>query len=481
MELVLSKIKELNSSITRQIMTRTLLQSITGNIDDLHNLQKYFHRVEHIPGLSDFIRGLLRDADNRTGSAVLFERIGRQANDQAKRKLIENLLYNWAVKGKEKNTYFYEHEGKCVPRFFVISPTMRCNLSCRGCYSGLYSKKNELTEVELDNLISQARDLGSYFMVISGGEPFVIKDTLLRMFRKYSDMFFLVYTNGTLIDDSTVKELARLGNVAPAISMEGYEAETDARREPGVYAKASRTIRALADAGVITGASITYTRENIDTICTSEYIDHLISLGAVFTWFFMFMPVGKNPVLEMVPTPRQRLECGRRIDALRSEKPIFLADFWNDGPAAGGCLAGGRTYLHILNDGSIEPCVFSHFKVDNIRNKSLKEAANSEFFRSIREAFPYNDTGNLKRPCMIIDNPEVLRKSLREHVAVQGHEHSEDLVKDERVKAWIDSYAEEFARLTEPIWQQEISNPASRWYKAGANYKKLFSREYRKV
>jgi hypothetical protein len=124
------------------------------------------------------------------------------------------------------------------------------------------------------------------------------------------------------------------------------------------------------------------------------------------------------------------VELGRRVSRLRQTHPIFLGDFWNDGPAVGGCMAGGKTYLHILNSGKVEPCVFAHFGVDRIQEKSVLEAANSPFFRAIRREFPYSDNGNLRRPCMIIDNPEVLRKLVEEHLVPAGHEHSEDLIYD---------------------------------------------------
>ena len=188
----------------------------------------------------------------------------------------------------------------------------------------------------------------------------------------------------------------------------------------------------------------------------------------------MFMPVGKDPDLDLVPTPEQRVAFGRRIAEARKVLPVFLADFWNDGPAVDGCLAGGRRYLHILNSGRIEPCVFAHFGVDNIREKTILEAANSPFFRSIRERFPYNEKGNLMRPCMIIDNPHVLREVVAKHVVPQGHEHSEDIIRDPRVVQWVDQYAAHFQQLTDPEWERMINDPAGRWYHEGPAYKGLF-------
>jgi hypothetical protein len=188
----------------------------------------------------------------------------------------------------------------------------------------------------------------------------------------------------------------------------------------------------------------------------------------------MFMPVGKDPILELVPTPEQRVYCGDRVAELRRKHPLFMADFWNDGPAVGGCLAGGRQYLHILNSGRIEPCVFAHFGVDNIRDVSIIDAVNSPFFKAIRGEFPYNDIANLKRPCMIMDNPQVLRKVVEEHLVPQGHQHSEDIIRNPDVVEWIDRYAERFRDLTDPVWLKLIEDPNYRWYKYGEEYRGLF-------
>ena len=138
-------------------------------------------------------------------------------------------------------------------------------------------------------------------------------------------------------------------------------------------------------------------------------------------------------------------------------------------------MAGARRYMHILNSGRVEACVFAHFGVDSIRQKSLLEAANSPFFRAIRQAFPYNETANLKRPCIILDNPEVLRKLVDEYVVREGHAHSEDILRDPMVTKWIDEYSQKMKELTEPEWLETIQNPASRWYREKDEYKSLFT------
>lgn len=460
-------------SCLRILLTYSISRCLTGETKDLRKLFLLQKIPYPSPVFRAFLGRLSQDIEKRCGLASLLQRLGANSNSICRRRIVENLIFNWVVKGARLRTR-HRAQGHWVPFFVVISPTMRCNLRCRGCYSGLYSKQGELSEELLDDIFCQCKSLGNYFVVLSGGEPYLLKDRLLRLFRKHNDMFFLTFTNGTLLDEALVKELSRLGNVAPGISIEGYEDHTDARRGKDVYQKALGAMELLRQSGVTFGISVTYTSENVDLVTDERFVQFYVDQGALFAWYFMFMPIGRDPVLELVPSPEQRIRCGDRIVSLRKKHPIFMADFWNDGPAVGGCLAGARRYLHILNSGRIEPCVFAHFGVDNIKEKSLLEACNSPFFRAIRSKFPYNELGNLKRPCMIIDNPQVLRDLVDEFVVPEGHEHSEDVIHDAHVVRWIDDYSERFCRLVDPIWEEMIENPESRWYREKPEYQNLF-------
>ena len=463
----------LPNRVTKMLIEKILLTSMTGRFNDLKRVLSLAHRIGNT-GLHDFLKPLAHGSSAQSGIAQLFLRLGRETNRVSRKKIVRNLLCNWGLDGPRIRESL-ERKGIHAPSHIVISPTMRCNLRCAGCYSGLYSKDGELSEKEINRVLCEARKFGAYFIVVSGGEPYLMKDVWLRLWKKHSDMFFMTYTNGTLLDQQTVDELARLGNVAPAISVEGYREETDRRRGAGVFDRLSASIERLRKAGVIFGISVTYTRENAETVSSEEFLRFYIDAGAIFGWYFMFMPVGKDPILDLVPTPEQRLAFGRKIAEVRGRLPIFLADFWNDGPAVDGCLAGGRRYLHILNSGRVEPCVFAHFGVDNIREKTILEAANSPFFRSIRSRFPYNKNGNLMRPCMVIDNPHVLREAVAENVALQGHEHSEDIIRDPKVVEWVDRYAERFRELTDPEWERMLDDPKSRWYRGWTAYRSLFN------
>ena len=156
--------------------------------------------------------------------------------------------------------------------------------------------------------------------------------------------------------------------------------------------------------------------------------------------------------MTLMPTPEQRDYRRRQINSLRQRKDIVIADFWNDGPLCGGCIAGGRQYVHINNKGDMEPCVFVHFAVDSIYEKGLLDILKtSPLFRAIRSRQPYGE--NLLRPCMIIDHPHVLREVVRESGANATHAGAEKIL-DELSKP-LDDYAESYARIANKAWQEE--------------------------
>ncbi|NLB72858.1 MAG: radical SAM protein [Firmicutes bacterium] len=380
----------------------------------------------------------------------LAERGFSQLHESYRTRGLVNLFINEAYMGQQERRLHAEELETPVPSLIVISPTMRCNLDCTGCYAGRYSKEGEIDEATLDRIITEGKELGIYFFVISGGEPFLRED-LLSMAEKHDDAIFMVYTNGTLIDEHLARRLAELGNISPAISLEGMEAETDARRGPGIFKRVMAAMDNLREAGAVFGFSATYTRANVDALTNEAFIDMLIDKGAMYGWFFMLIPVGKDDDVNLMCTPAQRDRMRRHVINLRKTKPIFVIDFWNDGPMVSGCMAGGRSYLHINAHGDIEPCVFVHFAVDNIKNTTLKQALKSPYFMDIKARMPLNE--NHLRPCMIVDNPHILRDVVCRHGARPTHENAESVITV--LADDLDEYANDYGELAEVAWERE--------------------------
>ena len=117
-------------------------------------------------------------------------------------------------------------------------------------------------------------------------------------------------------------------------------------------------------------------------------------------------------------TADQRAMLREAIYRWRAQKrPIFLGDFWNDGPMTGGCIAGGRYYFHIYANGDISPCVFSPVACGNIFDiisgkspyKSIWQfVQENPVFRAFREA--QGKITDRSSPCLLIDHPHLFRE-----------------------------------------------------------------------
>lgn len=400
----------------------------------------YVEKIRWIKGLFD---------DDHPSLAVT-KRILRGINPHYRNTLIKTIIINQLLVGTNKRKEFCEKNGGLYPPgFFVISPSMKCNLNCYGCYAGSYEKSSELSFEEIDRALNQAKEMGLYFCVISGGEPFFYP-RIFDMFEKHNDVFFQVYTHGGLIDEKVCRRLAELGNVLPAISIEGFKKETDERRGNGHFDRVMKAMDLLREGKILFGFSATLTRKNTDILSSDRFVDLMIEKGCVLGWYFMYMPVGREPNLDLMQTPEQRGFQVERLIYLRANKPILLADFWNDGHVVGGCISGGRKYFHINAKGDIEPCVFCHFATHNIRSSSLRDAIRSPLFQSIRCKLPSYD--NLLRPCIIVDKPEISRKVISENDVYFTHEGAEIVY--ENLADEMDQWSRDYGAVADSLWEK---------------------------
>lgn len=407
-----------------------------GSDDALLKVVSIAEKITTNPYWKEVVRSARKKFQAGHPGAKLAMRFLRDINPKVRNKVLRNLIIKEGLIAPNKRHHILEKEGFYPPSLLVISPTMRCNLKCYGCYAGNYTKDEDLPFEEFDRIITEGKDLGIFFYVISGGEPFFYPG-IMDIFEKHSDCSFQVYTNGTLLDDETCEKIVDLGNVWPCISVEGFEKETDERRGKGTFKRIVDAMDSLNRRKGLFGFSLTVTRKNAEFVMSDEFIDEWIRRGCFLGWVFIYIPIGRKPDIDLMPTPEQRRMVGQRVRYFRSTRPIFIADFWNDGDYVDGCIAGAKKYLHINCHGDVEPCVFAHFAVDNIKGKSLKQVINSPFFKAIKAKQPFNQDHRL--PCMIIDNPEILRQVVAETGAHPTHPGAESLITE--LAADLDEYA----------------------------------------
>lgn len=367
-----------------------------------------------------------------------------------RRKLFETLICNAAIIGNSAIKITSKKYGVRVPWTILMDPTSACNLKCTGCWAAEYGHKMSMDFETMDRIISEAKELGVYMFIFSGGEPLVRKKDIIRLCENHPECYFLAFTNGTLIDEAFADEMLRVGNFAPAISVEGYEEETDMRRGKGTYEAVMKAMKILKEKRLVFGMSTCYHRKNVDVVGSSEYMDFMISKGAAFVWYFTYMPVGCDAIPDLMVTAAQRKFMYDQIRMFRRTKPIFAMDFWNDGEYVNGCIAGSRYYFHINANGDVEPCAFIHYSDVNIKNMSLLEALRSPLFKAYQERQPFNK--NHLRPCPLLDNPD----SLKEVVHVSGA-RSTDMLKPENVDELTDKCQDtsrKWGAVADRIWYE---------------------------
>ena len=435
----------------KKIVLRQLLKFVLGR--SRGSLKKIVTLIEIVAPKKDknFYKSIKNNLSEDKPQIQLYQFYRRLLVDSNKNfsdKILTNLLIQGFFLNQKKRDLAYK-EGLKVPTSVLISPTMRCNLSCIGCYAASYTRSDELKFEVIDRIIQEGKEAGVAFFTILGGEPF-IRDDMFRIYQNHNDVAFLVFTNGTLINDKVADKLARLGNVMPTLSIEGFKEETNQRRGKRVYEEVLRAMEILKKYKIPFGCSTAVTRKNIKVITSDKFVDMIIEKGAAILWYFLYTPIGKDPDLSLMPTPGERLYLKERRGYIRENKPLFVIDFWNDAPYVGGCIAA-REYIHINHRGDVEPCIFTHFAQVNIKNTSLKEAMNCQFFKEIRKRQPYSS--NLYLPCMLIDHPEISRGFYKNCHIYPTHDGAECLFSD--IAGGLDEYSKGVKDIYTDVWKKE--------------------------
>lgn len=420
--------------------------------DPAHNLTKLLDVIEKLDvagehaGQIKVIRSVAENPENTWNKFVV--KLCEEVDHDVLKATVRNFFLNATVFGMRRQAENREKFGCNIPWAILLDPTSACNLHCTGCWAAEYGNRLNLTYEELDSVIRQANELGTYMFLYSGGEPLVRKKDIIRLCEEHPDCQFTAFTNGTLIDEEFADEMLRVKNFIPAISVEGFEEDTDFRRGTGTFAKVEKAMSILRAKKLPFGISCCYTSKNVEMIGSEEYFDQMIDWGARFCWFFTYIPVGKAAVPELMVSAEQRAFMYQRIHEFRNTKPLFTLDFWNDGEYSKGCLAGGRVYLHINANGDYEPCAFIHYADTNIRTHTLLKALQAPLFTAYREGQPWNE--NHMRPCPLLDNPQALVDAVERSGA-----HSTDLQAPEAVReltAKCEIPAREWAKVADAMW-----------------------------
>lgn len=249
--------------------------------------------------------------------------------------------------------------------------TNDCNLRCTHCYvsSGEYVPPREMTTEEILTLVDQARDLGVSRFLVTGGEPFMVRDIwdIIRHITAESDLVIL--TNGMFFSDrnlARLKESLGRGRISFQISLDGPTADMhNAIRGKGAFERTTEAIPRVIAAGYEVAIS---TAVSLHTVDHMTEMTRLVGRLGARAHHILFMQewgraVDNKPAL-MIP-PARVAQVLRDCVAVGSEIGVTID---NDaslrvrirgkrGRKTDLCSCGWDT-LAVFSDGQVYPCVW---------------------------------------------------------------------------------------------------------------------------
>jgi len=143
----------------------------------------------------------------------------------------------------------------------------RCNLKCKHCYS-ISADVDFPGELNTTQIFSVMDDLKAFkvpVLILSGGEP-LLRPDIFEISARAKDMGFYVglSSNGALISEKNIKQIAAIGYNYLGVSLDGIGAVNDAfRGKEGAFDDALNGIRLALREGIKVGMRFTATMDNI--------------------------------------------------------------------------------------------------------------------------------------------------------------------------------------------------------------------------
>lgn len=335
------------------------------------------------------------------------------------KRLLWKLAWNMGIKGMLSVEAHKRRlkRGQYFPPFLYVSIINSCNLRCQGCWVDVASKQEIIQPEAFRKLVHESKKMGNVFFGIVGGEPFM-HPHLLDMLAEHPDCYFQIFTNGQFITDERAKRMRKLGNVTPLISVEGNEIVSNERRgRDNVYSKTMEGLHNCLKNSVFTGVCTSLCQTNFDLL-SERWIDRLIEMGVLYTWFHVYRPMGPDANPQLCLTPQQQLQARRFVVEMRAKKPIIIIDAYFDGEGQALCPAATGISHHINPWGDIEPCPIVQFTKESIHSseadsRSLRDKfLHSAFLRDFREL-----AQSATRGCIVLERPDLLKQLVEKHGA----------------------------------------------------------------
>lgn len=275
-----------------------------------------------------------------------------------------------------------------IPFSAHLDITYRCNERCEHCYLD-HDDKGEMSTEEIKTVLDQLAASGTFFLIISGGEPLLRRDCfeILEHARK---LLFNVKlkTNALLIGEREAKLLVDLGVEQVQVSVYSHRPQVhdSITKVRGSLERTLAAIRRLKSQGLRITIANVLMKQNL-----SDY--HGVQALA--------RELGVHSTLDPTITPkldgdREVLSLGASDEKLRSvfrDRDLVgnVAEFCLPPPAVseemleGIPCGAGHTSVYISPYGDVYPCVQFPLTCGNVRTQPFREIwQNSPQLREVR-------------------------------------------------------------------------------------------------
>lgn len=324
-----------------------------------------------------------------------------ELDTQRKARLLKLLVYNIILNGlcrKIINTRLRVNQD-FVPNLstILLAPFSTCNLNCIGCESADDRNNGAATYDQLDYVVHQAKRLNIFHVMIIGkGEPFyddASKETLFRLVKKHWDLFFVVFTNGTTLDESDIIQMRSLVNLFTLVSIDGLQHINDLRRGKGVYEKIIGTFEKMRSNKLLYGFSATVTRENFRHILSAGFLNKMTEMGCKIGFYLKFLPVSDRYNGKMMLSESDTEQFSKLHNEAKEATsiPILDPEIFEE---ANGCRARRGSVIYIDGTtGKVMPCVKTPYAPEecniylNPHKDRLLEILKTKFFTDYRKSY----------------------------------------------------------------------------------------------
>lgn len=280
------------------------------------------------------------------------------------------------------------------PPFWLLAElTYECPLHCAYCSNptDLGHRENELTTEQWQQVLTQARALGSVQLGFSGGEPLLRKDLGL-LIKHGRDLGFYtnLITSGIGLTEKKINQLKQAGLDHIQISFQAADPElNDAIAGRGnAFVQKKKMAELVKAAGYPMVLNFVISKQNISQIpqilelscqLNADYVE--LATAQYYGWAY-------DNRDHLLPSQKQLELAEAMVNQFRAQQttkqPHFIfvtPDYYEDRPKA--CMNGwGSTFLTVTPDGSALPCHSAKIlplKFPNVIEKSIEHIWYQDF------------------------------------------------------------------------------------------------------